>query len=61
MDNYKDDWYKFSDGWFTYYVNRNTGEKRYNLDDDEVVMQMYTYDTSGNLIDEQQLYGRDLV
>jgi len=27
------DWYEFNDGWFTYYVNTKTGEKKFKLDD----------------------------
>lgn len=27
--------YKWSDGWFTYYVNPNTGETKFRLDQDD--------------------------
>lgn len=29
-------YFKFSDGWFTYYVNKATGEKKFQLDPDDV-------------------------
>ncbi len=29
-------WYKFSDGWFTYYINRQTGERKLTLDPGDV-------------------------
>jgi hypothetical protein len=30
------EYFKFSDGWFTYYVNKATGEKKFQLDDGDV-------------------------
>ena len=32
-------WRKFNDGWFTYYYNVNTGEKKFRLDSDDEVME----------------------
>lgn len=32
-------YYKFSDGWFTYYVNVVTGEKKFSLDKDDVLVE----------------------
>ena len=32
-------YYKFSDGWFTYYVNVETGEKKFSLDKDDVLVE----------------------
>lgn len=29
-------YYKFSDGWFTYYVNVATGEKKFKLDEGDI-------------------------
>ena len=26
-------WYKYNDGWFTYYINIETGEKKFTLED----------------------------
>lgn len=32
-------YYKFSDGWFTYYVNVVTGAKKFSLDKDDVLVE----------------------
>lgn len=29
-------WYKTSDGWFTYYVNKETGEKKLHLSPEDI-------------------------
>ncbi len=29
-------WKKISDGWFTYYINRETGERKLHLDPGDV-------------------------
>lgn len=29
-------WKKFNDGWFTYYVNTETGERKFTLEDDDM-------------------------
>lgn len=31
-----DEWYKVNDGWFTYFVNKKTGEKKFALEDGDV-------------------------
>ena len=31
-------YYKFSDGWFTYYVNVKTGNKKFSLDKDDMLV-----------------------
>ena len=36
MNNTDNKWYQFSDGWFTYYINPSTGEKKLNLDEGDV-------------------------
>ena len=33
------EYYQFSDGWFTYYVNVETGEKKLKLDDGDVLVE----------------------
>ena len=33
------EYYKFSDGFFTYYVNVKTGVKKFNLDKDDVLVE----------------------
>ena len=32
-------YYQFSDGWFTYYVNVETGYKKFSLDKDDVLVE----------------------
>ena len=32
-------WRKFSDGWFTYYINVTTGEKKLNLEEGDIEIQ----------------------
>ena len=32
-------YYQLSDGWFTYYVNVKTGEKKFRLDEDDVLIE----------------------
>lgn len=32
-------YYQFSDGWFTYYVNMKTGDKKFNLDENDVLIE----------------------
>ena len=34
-----DEYYKVSDGWFDYYVNTTTGEKKYSLDEGDVCVE----------------------
>lgn len=29
-------WKEYNDGWFTYFVNKKTGEKKYELDEGDV-------------------------
>ena len=29
-------WHKFNDGWFEYYVNIDTGEKKFRLDEEDI-------------------------
>lgn len=31
-----DEWYEVNDGWFTYYINTRTGERKFTLDDGDV-------------------------
>lgn len=31
-----DEWYEVNDGWFTYYVNKRTGERKFTLEDGDV-------------------------
>ena len=31
-------YYKFSDGWLTYYVNAKTGNKKFSLDKDDMLV-----------------------
>ena len=33
------EYYQFSDGWFTYYVNVKTGDKKLTLDKDDVLVE----------------------
>lgn len=33
------EYYQFSDGWFTYYVNVKTGDKKPTLDKDDVLVE----------------------
>lgn len=35
----KNEYYKFSDGWFTYFVNTETGEKKFALDPGDVLVE----------------------
>lgn len=37
-------YYKFNDGWFTYYVNTETGEKKFELEEGDI-------EVEGNLDD----------
>lgn len=32
-------YYQFSDGWFTYYINVETGDKKFSLDKDDVLIE----------------------
>lgn len=32
-------WKKFNDGWFTYYYNIETGERKFRLDDNDVLVE----------------------
>lgn len=34
------EYYKVEDGFFTYYVNKSTGEKKFNLDENDVEEEM---------------------
>lgn len=29
-------WRKYNDGWFTYFINKKTGEKKYELDEGDI-------------------------
>lgn len=29
-------WYKWNDGWFEYYINANTGEKKLQLEEGDI-------------------------
>ena len=31
-------YYKLNDGWFTYYVNVSTGDKKFKLDEDDILI-----------------------
>ena len=33
------EYYQFSDGWFTYYYNIETGERKFRLDDNDVLVE----------------------
>ena len=33
------EYYQFSDGWFTYYINAETGAKKFSLDKDDVLIE----------------------
>ena len=33
------EYYQFSDGWFTYYVNVKTGDKKLTLDKDDILVE----------------------
>lgn len=39
----KNTWYKFNDGWFTYYVNTLTNEKKFELEDGDIEVGGYDY------------------
>jgi len=32
-------WYKFYDGWFSYYVNNETGQKKFELEEGDILIQ----------------------
>lgn len=34
----RNEYYKFLDGWFTYFVNKYTGEKKIRLDEDDILI-----------------------
>lgn len=40
-------WYEFNDGWFTYYVNTETGEKKLELDDGDNLVSFIQDDFMG--------------
>ena len=31
-----DEWYEVNDGWFTFYINKRTGESKFTLSDGDV-------------------------
>ena len=33
------EYYQFSDGWFTYYINAKTGDKKLTLDKDDILVE----------------------
>lgn len=33
-----DEYYKTSDGFFTYYINKTTGEKKFRLDENDILV-----------------------
>lgn len=33
-----DKWYEFNDGWFTYYINKRTGEKKLKLEEGDILV-----------------------
>ena len=35
---YFNKYYQMNDGWFTYYVNISTGEKKFKLDNDDILI-----------------------
>jgi hypothetical protein len=37
-----------NDGWFTYYVNVETGEKKFKLDDDDILVEAEVDDYARN-------------
>ena len=39
----KNTWYEFNDGWFTYYVNTLTGEKKFELEDGDIEVDACDY------------------
>lgn len=39
----KNTWHKFNDGWFTYFVNTLTGEKKFELEDGDIEVDGYDY------------------
>ena len=36
-------YYKYNDGWFIYFINTETGEKKYNIEDDDEIVD-FKYD-----------------
>lgn len=36
-------WYQFSDGWFTYYINTLTGEKKFELEEGDIEVDACDY------------------
>ena len=47
MDN---QYYKISDGWFTYFVNKTTGEKKFKLDETDDYVERKTDDLERDII-----------
>ena len=33
------DWYEWDDGWFHYYINKDTGEKKFKLDPEDILVE----------------------
>lgn len=34
-----DEWYEINDGWFTYYANVKTGQKKFELEDGDILVE----------------------
>ena len=39
LEMYMNRYYKFSDGFFTYYINVDTGEKKFMLDKEDICVE----------------------
>ena len=39
-------WYKWDDGWFEYYINSETGEKKFKLEDGDIEVEPHLDDYS---------------
>jgi len=33
------EWYEINDGWFTYYANKATGKKKFELEDGDILVE----------------------
>jgi len=33
------EWYEINDGWFTYYANKSTGKKKFELEDGDILVE----------------------
>ena len=41
------EWYEINDGWFTYYANKATGEKKFELEDGDILVERELDDFAG--------------